>query len=155
MRALQHTPVAHDCRGVVFPDRAAFVARREVEIDEAHDRGDAAGGLGNPQHRALVGREEPRVLDEVPDAIAGQRHFRRHEYVGPLGRRGLERLENLRRVPVDVTARGIELSERNTHRLKPSRGAGSRWVPGTAYLPTCTLPTCTLHLDTRSSSFRL
>ena len=33
-------------------------------------------------HRALVGREKLSVLDEVPDAVARQRHLRRDDEIG-------------------------------------------------------------------------
>ena len=65
-----------------FRTRAVSLRRARVEVDEADDGGDAARGLGDRLHRALVGLEELRVLDEVADAVAGQRQFRRDDEVG-------------------------------------------------------------------------
>src|SRR5215204_6120385 len=40
VRALQHAAVAQDAGGVELQNRAAFVARRRIEIDEPDDGGD-------------------------------------------------------------------------------------------------------------------
>jgi hypothetical protein len=65
----------------------------------------------------LVRLEKSGVFDEVADAIPGQRHFRRHEEVGPLLHGGVERSENLCGVAVDVTTRRVQLGERDAHGL--------------------------------------
>ena len=115
MGALQDLPVAHHRRGVVFPDRAAVVARGRVEIDEADDGRDPARGLRDALHGELVRFEEPRVFDEVADAIAGQRHFGRDEEVRSPARGLVEGAEDLCGIAIDVPAGGVHLSERDAH----------------------------------------
>ena len=112
---LQHPPVADDGSGVVLADRAVLVAGAGGDVDEADDGGDAGGGSSNPLHCRLVGLEEAGVLDEVADAIAGQRHLGRDQQLGAGRDRAREGVEDRRRVAGDVAAGGIELSERDAH----------------------------------------
>ena len=75
---------------------------------------------GDALQRALVGLEERRVLDQVADAIAGQRQLGRDDDVGAPARGRVERAENLCGVAVDVPARGVHLSECDAHVLYSS-----------------------------------
>jgi hypothetical protein len=71
--ALQDPPVAHDRRGVVPAQRAAVAARVAVEVNEADDGGDAVRRRGNALQGPLVRRQEAAILDQIADAVAGQR----------------------------------------------------------------------------------
>ena len=56
-------------------------------IDEADDGGEGRGGGGDALQRALVGGEEPGVLDQVADAVARDGHLRGDEQIGAARRR--------------------------------------------------------------------
>jgi hypothetical protein len=73
------------------------------------------GRGGDLLHRPLVGVEESRLLDEIADAVAGQRHLGCDDDVGALAAGLVDRAEDRGGVPVDVPARGVELSERDAH----------------------------------------
>ena len=113
--ALQDPPVADDGGGVVLAHRAVVVALVQVEVDEADHGGDAARRLRDALDRPLVGGEEVGVLDEVADAVTGQRHLRRDDQVGLLPPRLVDRRRDFRGVAVDVSANRIELRQRDSH----------------------------------------
>jgi hypothetical protein len=92
-----------------------IVARGGVVIDESDDGCDPPGGGGDPLHRVFVGLHEPVVFHQVADAVAGQRHFRRHDEVGSAGPRLADGVQNLRGVGLDIAADRIQLCERDTH----------------------------------------
>ena len=75
---------------------------------------DVRGG-GDALHRALVGGEEPGILDQVADAVARDRHLGGDEQVGAARGRLGDRVEDLCRVPVDVAARRVELGQGDAH----------------------------------------
>ena len=115
VRALHDAAVANDRGGVVLPDRALIVGRRRVVVDEADDRRDAARCRRDLLQRALVGREERRVLDQIADAVAGQRQLGGDDDVGARGRGGLDGRGDPGGVSGDVRAGGIDLGEGDAH----------------------------------------
>ena len=84
-------------------------------IDEADDGGERRRRGGHALHRALVGGEEPGILDEIADAVARDRHLGGDEQVGAARGRLGDRGDDLCGVRVDVAARRVELGQGDAH----------------------------------------